>query len=339
MQPLGRIDQRGGVDGGGHQAAVRGYRAYNSVHFVPYLSFPAAMTTLWQSAPGGSRLISRNICILPKPDSLSQASTCSMGYANSEMGLHTSPDTYMSLTHSIRTDDETFFRFLNQCPASSTAGYAQAWKKILERREKAHCAYADAAPYSDFTVWRALCRTIPEGSHLEIANSAAIRYSQLFDLPCGVSVGCNRGTSGIDGSSSTAVGAAVALAPRVVTLVSGDLSFLYDSNALWNESLPANLRLIVLNNGGGGIFRILNGARNSSFGGRYLQASHGITLDSLARMYSLEYRRAENKAELLRALSDFWAPCDRARLLEIDTRGCENDAVLRGYFARLHDRE
>lgn len=255
------------------------------------------------------------------------------------VGLHTHPDTYMSLTHSIRTDDETFFKLLNQCPASSSAGYAQAWKKILECREKAHCAYVDAAPYSDFSVWRTLCRTIPEGSHLEIANSAAIRYSQLFDLPCGVSVGCNRGTSGIDGSSSTAVGAAVALAPRTVTLVSGDLSFLYDSNALWNESLPANLRLIVLNNGGGGIFRILNGARNSSFGGRYLQASHGITLDSLARMYHLEYRRAENAEELNGALSDFWSPCDRVRLLEIDTRVCENDAVLRGYFAHLHDHE
>lgn len=253
------------------------------------------------------------------------------------VGLHTHPDTYMSLTHCVRTDDTTFFKLLDKCPPAPPCGYARAWKEIAARREKAHRAYADAAPYSDFAVWKTLCRAIPEGSHLEIANSAAIRYSQLFDLPDGVSVGCNRGTSGIDGSSSTAVGAAVALAPRGVTLISGDLSFLYDNNALWNESLPDNLRLIVLNNGGGGIFRILNGARDSSFGRRYLQASHEITFRSLARMHSLEYFRAENAEELRRVLSDFWSSSPRARLLEVDTRACENDAVLRTYFACLGD--
>ena len=249
---------------------------------------------------------------------------------------HTHPDTYMSLTHCVSMDAAAFFSLLEDSAYNDT-GYARLWAEKNAESQAGHRIYCQNAPYSDFKVWETLLDTLPQDSHLEIANSAAIRYSQLFALPKGVSVSCNRGTSGIDGCGSTAAGAAVALAPRRVTLVSGDLSFLYDNNALWNAYLPASMRFIVLNNGGGGIFRILDGARTSSFSPQYLQASHRIEFQALAQMHDLEYRRANDLESLRQALSDFWAPSSRPILLEADTRTAENDTVLRGYFAALGD--
>src|SRR5690554_7562077 len=84
----------------------------------------------------------------------------------------------------------------------------------------------------------------------------------LFPFHPGICVFCNRGTSGIDGCTSTAIGAATTTSD-ITTLITGDVSFLYDSNALWNHYLPKNLKIIVINNGGGGIFRILPGHQRS----------------------------------------------------------------------------
>ncbi len=249
---------------------------------------------------------------------------------------YTWPDTYMSLTHRIPMSGEAFFPLL--CGAESTdEGYLRTWKQLDQKQELAHREYCQRAPYSDFKVWELLSRALPPHTHLEVANSAAIRYNQLFPLPQSVTVSCNRGTSGIDGSTSTAVGAAVALSPRPVTLVSGDLAFLYDNNALWNDHIPAEMRIVVINNGGGGIFRILNGARTSPICSRYLQAAHRKSVEPLARLHNWEYRAADDTESLREALRDFWEPSSHPRMLEVFTREEDNDEVLRGYFSYLSE--
>lgn len=249
---------------------------------------------------------------------------------------YTWPDTYMSLTHRIPMSGEAFFPLL--CGAESTdEGYLRAWKQLDQKQELAHREYCQRVPYSDFKVWELLSHALPPHTHLEVANSAAIRYNQLFPLPQSVTVSCNRGTSGIDGSTSTAVGAAVALSPRPVTLVSGDLAFLYDNNALWNDHIPAEMRIVVINNGGGGIFRILNGARTSPICSRYLQAAHRKSVEPLARLHNWEYRAADDTESLQGALRDFWEPSSRPRMLEVFTREEDNDEVLRGYFSYLSE--
>ena len=104
--------------------------------------------------------------------------------------------------------------------------------------------------------YKAILDCTPTPYHIQISNSAPIRYAQLFPAKAGWQVFCNRGTSGIDGSTSTAIGASVVQSTPTL-LITGDLSFFYNSNALWCNYIPKNLKIIVVNNAGGGIFRIL----------------------------------------------------------------------------------
>lgn len=254
--------------------------------------------------------------------------------AHIHVSLHTFPDTYMSLTHCAKTDDISFFKMLSEIECSSN-GYHNTWDTLKKNRIPAHKSYCEAAPYSDFKTWESILQHLPKNTHLEIANSAAIRYSQLFPLPTSVTVSCNRGTSGIDGSSSTAAGAAVALFPKQVTLVTGDLSFFYDNNAFWNAYLPASMRVIVLNNGGGGIFRILDGARTSDICPKYLEACHDLSAESIAELHRLEYTAAHDLEELRQQLSEFWNDSPRPKLLEVFTQGIDNGQILRDYFSSL----
>ena len=97
------------------------------------------------------------------------------------------------------------------------------------------------------------------------------------------------------------------------------------------------MRIVVINNGGGGIFRILNGARTSPICSRYLQATHRKSIEPLARLHDWEYRAADDTESLREALRDFWEPSSRPRMLEVFTREEDNDEVLRGYFSYLSE--
>lgn len=105
--------------------------------------------------------------------------------------------------------------------------------------------------FSDFKVFEKVIESLPKNSQLQISNSSAIRYAQLIEIDPSIEVYCNRGTSGIDGSTSTAVGAAVARSDKQTVFITGDIGFLYDSNALWNSYIPKNFKIILINNGGG----------------------------------------------------------------------------------------
>ena len=161
-----------------------------------------------------------------------------------------------------------------------------------------------------------------------------IRYSQLYEFKDRVEVYCNRGTSGIDGSTSTAIGAASAFDGQTV-LVTGDLSFFYDSNAFWNKNIPKSFRVIVVNNRGGGIFRILPGPQDSG-ALDYFETPHELEAHHLCDMHGISYCSASNLEGLTSCLDDFFEAGDRPRLLEIFTPAELNDKVLKEYFNFLH---
>ncbi len=129
-----------------------------------------------------------------------------------------------------------------------------------------------------------ICSGIPKNYQLHLANSSTVRYAQLFDLDPSLSVYCNRGTSGIDGSTSTAIGSSIhSVNPTL--LITGDLSFFYDSNGLWNSYMRNDLRIIVINNGGGGIFRILPGMENSQNFETFFETVQDLELQSLCSLF------------------------------------------------------
>ena len=180
-------------------------------------------------------------------------------------------------------------------------------------------------------VFSEIFKQLPQNVQLQLSNSATIRYAQLFDINDSAEVFCNRGTSGIDGSTSTAVGAAYASRLPTVFLT-GDLSFFYDSNALWNKNIPENFKIVVVNNGGGGIFRILPGERDTKLFDTFFETKHNLTAKQLSEMYGFKYQTIDKKEELTESVNNFLCKNDGPALLEIFTPSALNDKVLLDYF-------
>ena len=127
--------------------------------------------------------------------------------------------------------------------------------------------------YSEISVIGKLIRALPEPCALHLADSSTVRYAQLFTVPPQVEICCNRGVNGIEGSLSTAIGYAAA-SSKLNFIIIGDLSFFYDMNALWNQNYGANIRILLLNNGGGEIFQALPGLSMSGKTHRFVTATH-----------------------------------------------------------------
>ena len=205
------------------------------------------------------------------------------------------------------------------------------WKNQMDIRREKHVQYMGLIPFSDFKAFDVLLKSIPNQTQLQVGNSSAIRYTQLFDINPTLDVFCNRGTSGIDGSTSTAIGAAITRDNPTV-FITGDLSFFYDSNALWNNYIPKNFRIIVINNEGGGIFRILPGHKNTDNFDYFFETKHNLSAKQLCQMYGLEYTKVTNQHQLENALYHFYDKTEQPKLLEVMTPARDNDSILLDYF-------
>ncbi|MBW3517911.1 2-succinyl-5-enolpyruvyl-6-hydroxy-3-cyclohexene-1-carboxylic-acid synthase [Flavobacterium sp. NKUCC04_CG] len=245
-------------------------------------------------------------------------------------------DTYDCLSDSIEATPELFFTQLQQQlnHYKPEIGY-QLWvNTLLKERQIQHSHFLKNIAFSDMKAFEILIPQLPPNSQLQISNSAAIRYAQLFPIAPSIEVFCNRGTSGIDGSTSTSIGAAVgSLKPNI--LITGDIGFLYDSNALWNNYIPKNYKIIVINNRGGGIFRILPGHVENDIFHTYFETNHHYDLSHLAKMHGFDYYQAEDEAGLKSVLTDFWSKVEKPALLEINTPTQINNAILKDYFNNL----
>ena len=194
--------------------------------------------------------------------------------------------------------------------------------------------YVSKIAFSDFKAFELIIPRLPKNSQLQISNSSAIRYAQLFDIDPSIAVFCNRGTSGIDGSTSTAIGAAVANTAQT-TFITGDIGFLYDSNALWNQYIPKNFKIILINNGGGGIFRILPGHEETPLFNTFFETGHCLTAEHLAKMYDLEYYTASTEESLVNGLKNLYVQDEKPAILEVFTPTLQNEKILLQYFKEL----
>ena len=240
-------------------------------------------------------------------------------------------DTYFCLDHHFKASPNDFLNaFLSKAKKVSST-YRPDWQKVKNHRRSQHKAFKQEVDYSDFKVFSEIFNTLSKNSQIQLSNSTTIRYAQLFDLDASLQVFCNRGTSGIDGSLSTAIGAAYASKLPTI-LITGDLSFLYDSNGLWNNYVPNSFRIILINNGGGGIFRILPGAKDTSHFTNYFETRHSLNALHLCEMYTFEYASVSNLESLKHQLESFYKTSERPKVLEIFTPSEVNDQVLKAYF-------
>ncbi len=250
------------------------------------------------------------------------------------VGNNRANDTFFILSKHFKMSVNHFFSSFFKKVDSTQSNYNPHWQAIMKLRRERHETYVNGISFSDFKAFDLLLKSIPDNSMLQMGNSSAIRYMQLFDINKTLQVFCNRGTSGIDGSTSTAIGAATTTDKQTV-FITGDLSFFYDSNALWNNYIPDNFRIIVINNGGGGIFRILPGHKNTENFDTYFETKHQLNASHLCDMFGFEYENASNASELSLVLKRFYLKSNAPKLLEVFTPCKENDTILLEYFKAL----
>ncbi|SDS23422.1 2-succinyl-5-enolpyruvyl-6-hydroxy-3-cyclohexene-1-carboxylic-acid synthase [Christiangramia echinicola] len=240
-------------------------------------------------------------------------------------------NTFFCLNKHFETEVNSFFSEFFPLTKNTQSEYGKFWKQVKSKRQTRHEEYMAEIPYSDLKAMQQIVPEVPENSIVHFGNSSSIRYAQLFQWEPSLKTYCNRGTSGIDGSVSTAVGAAVS-SPEPVLMITGDLSFFYDSNALWNDHIPSNFRIIVLNNNGGGIFRILPGNKNSENFEKFFETTHNMKAKPICDLYNFEYFQADSEETVQSSLEGFFNKSDRPKLLEIFTPRKLNDEVLLEYF-------
>ena len=243
-------------------------------------------------------------------------------------------DTFGILTKHFQVNPNQFFKQFLPHITPMESDYKTTFQNIHTQRKIKHADYLSHVPFSDLKAFEIIVSSLPTEIQLQISNSSAIRYAQLFDIDKTIEVFCNRGTSGIDGSTSTAIGAAVG-SKKPTVLITGDIGFLYDSNALWNNYIPKNFKIILINNGGGGIFRILPGHEETETFHTYFETSHCLTAAHLAKMYQLDYLTASDTASLQKGLSKLFNNNDRPMILEVFTPTRENDKLVLNYFKAL----
>ena len=245
-------------------------------------------------------------------------------------------NTFFALTDHWNMAPERFWGLMTQTQ-SKPSGYRDYWRDIAQQRRSAHERFVSSAPFSDLSVYAQVMKSIPDHYIVHMANSAGVRYAQLMPQNPSHHVYCNRGTSGIEGSSSTSVGAA-SIAKRPVVLITGDLSFFYDSNAFWNQYVPQSYRVILVNNEGGGIFRILPKAKSIDGFAEFLETKHTRSAQTLISEYNWGYKSVASSGALVAALLDFFDDSDQPKLLEIKTPSTLNDEVLTDYFRALEPK-
>lgn len=245
-------------------------------------------------------------------------------------------DTYQSLTTIVRTTPVHFFNLLAGKHQSESfemqkqRNYFNLWE-IEERRTRADIeAYFAAGGHGELELVSHVLHGLPQGCNLHLANSLSVRYANLTGLPferADVRVFSNRGTSGIDGCTSTAVGHALC-GTELNVLITGDVAFFYDRNAFWHNYDISNLRVVVLNNHGGAIFTVVDGAGDLPETEELFVTRQKLNARKLCEEYGFDYIPLDNKRKLTNALKDFFDAEGGTRIMELETSASEAREAL-----------
>ena len=242
------------------------------------------------------------------------------------------PDTYFALTEKIEVKPEVFFSKLLKYINLEPRPYYNLWDILRDKKDARHEQFLNTVEFSDFYFFNKASQTVPENYNIHFSNSSGIRYAQLFDFGKR-KIYCNRGTSGIDGSTSTAMGFAIKN-ENPTLLITGDLSFFYDINGLWNQYIPPFVRIMIFNNGEGNIFKIIPGPGNANPNtlDEFIATKHRKNAEHLAKHFGFSYIRVEDELTLDRVLENFFKPDAQPKILEVNTYGKNSADVQKAYF-------
>lgn len=242
-------------------------------------------------------------------------------------------DAFLKQTAAVQMLPSDFLAYFESEPKKDLE-YWKYWINIKNKIEENGNEFFSKASFSDFKAIGMILDRLKENAMIQVGNSASIRYVQLFDKARKNLSFSNRGTSGIEGSLSTAVGSSL-LYEHNTFVILGDLSAMYDSNALWNNYVTPKLKIIIINNGGGGIFRIIDGPKSLEKFEEFIETKHNVDLSKLAELFNLKYFHVDSSEKLEEIWQDFESEKNKACLLEINTMNIENESVLMKFFDHL----
>lgn len=235
-------------------------------------------------------------------------------------------DTFMNLTHVFQGDGEAVADHIRFMMVMEPHPFIQKWDDLLARIRLQAESYEPA--YSELAAVKYFEHYVGD-AEVHYANSSAIRLANSFAQH---PVWCNRGVNGIEGSLSTAAGFSCVTDKRVYCVI-GDLSFFYDQNALWNQNLQGNFRILLLNNGRGGIFNMLPGLEQSPVRDQYVAAAHHTSAEGICQQNDIVYLSASDMPQLHAGIDTLLnIESDRPVLLEVFTDPYDDEQTLKDYY-------
>ena len=236
-------------------------------------------------------------------------------------------DTYARLTRILGSEPLAFLTWLATQLPPLESDYAQRWQLLEEQVAAILPKALEEVGFGEYPAVKQVLDALPANGQLHVANSMAIRYVNFLGRRT-QEICCNRGTSGIDGSNSTAVGASL-VSQEPVTLLTGDMAFFYDRNAFWHNYPMPNLRVIVLNNHAGGIFRLIDGPARQPELVEFFETKQSLNASSLASEYGFDYVSVMTSEELESALVKFYEPSLQPKIIEITSSSPRNAEILK----------
>ncbi|HEY0653832.1 MAG TPA: 2-succinyl-5-enolpyruvyl-6-hydroxy-3-cyclohexene-1-carboxylic-acid synthase [Chryseosolibacter sp.] len=252
-------------------------------------------------------------------------------------------DPFKNVTNVIRTTPEQFFDHLRQLPSHESFenqrqhNFTKLWE-IEERRVSRILAdHVKENVLTEFKVVNEVLSLLPDYCNLHLANSMSVRYANFIGLAAekkGIRVFSNRGTSGIDGCTSTTVGQSIS-SGKPTFLITGDVAFFYDRNAFWHNYSLKDLRIVLLNNHGGLIFNMIDGPASLPESGEYFVTRQALNAKKLCEEFGFEHLHLDSPKKTKNLLKDFFEFDGKVKILEVTSEVEANKHYFESLKAKI----
>lgn len=248
----------------------------------------------------------------------------------------TATDPFQNLTRTIVCSPREFFESFNEFHLSPASRFLENWKAEDQRMGRLIQSFFPQPEVNELELVSQVLNRLPPACNLHLANSMSVRYAEYVGLPqhAKANIYANRGTSGIDGCTSTAVGHSLTSGTMNV-LITGDLAFFYDRNAFWHNYPLNNLRIVLLNNHGGIIFKLIDGPAALPEADEYFVTRQPLTAKKLCEEFGFEYLPVTTPANLPHLLTDFFKPGEKTKILELESSIELNKIAFEKFKLRL----
>ncbi len=252
-------------------------------------------------------------------------------------------DTFQSITQVVNCHAHGVFDFLakerggKSFDRQKQQNFNKLWEVEERRAQRVVANFFPASELGELELVAEILRHLPEDCNLHLSNSMSVRYANMIGLTArekNVTVYANRGTSGIDGCTSTVVGHCLDNSKPNI-LITGDMAFFYDRNAFWHNYTLPNLRIVVLNNHGGIIFNLIDGPSALPESAEYFVTHQKLSARKLCEEFEFDYLKLDNRRKLNNLLRDFFEFDGRTKILELESDQSLNRSIFDNFKTKI----